>query len=47
MRALRASLEALGSGLVVLTGPSCEELPKLAASLEAGRVLTEEEVEYR
>jgi len=45
--ALRASLKALGSNLIVRVGAPEDVLPKLAKEMGAGLIITEEEVEYR
>eukprot|EP00898_Chlorokybus_atmophyticus_P003492 jgi/Chlat1/4143/Chrsp27S04228 len=44
--ALKASLQACGSDLVVLTGPACEAIPRLARDLGASTIIAEEEAEH-
>lgn len=47
VKALKQGLQQLGSDLVVLWGPSEQQLPNLADQAQASTLILEEEIEYR
>ena len=47
VKALKQSLQQLGSDLVILWGAPEQQLPNLADQLQASTLVFEEEIEYR
>ena len=47
VKALKQSLQQLGSDLVILWGPPEEQLSNLVDQIHASKLILEEEIEYR